>query len=245
MNSAARTQVIACIEQQDCLDIKLEVLGLLTDGHIYIIDIAAGHGAGTMSLLNTICKMRENLTMPMDPLDVDIHAIDFSQNALNHYECLLDSLKNDYGKFGIHTTIKKHKIDITDDEKVKVEIEEIKAEAVNSPISGIGVDPRYLLVCSAISGVKKNVFITEFSKSYHLIAESFKENNSAFLWVEPLTEKKWMPKYWVEFMKDKPDVADDARNTKRIVKQEYAWVDPHSDGAQETAADYLLMDLAK
>ncbi|MEX0144096.1 hypothetical protein MRBLMS1_005013 [Massilia sp. LMS1-1-1.1] len=245
LNSAARTQVIACIEQQDCEDIKLEVLGLLTDGHIYIIDIAAGHGAGTMSLLNTICKMRENLTLPMDPLDVDIHAIDFSQNALNHYECLLDSLKSDYSKFGIHTTIKKHEVDITDDDKIRVKIEEIKSEVINSPILGIGIDPRYLLLCSAISGVKKSVFISQFSKSYQVIAESFKENNSAFLWVEPLTEKKWMPKYWVDFMKDKPDVADDERSTKRIVKQEYTWLDPHSEGAQKTAADYLLMDLAK
>ena len=58
LNSAARTQVIACIEDPCCEYISIEVLSLLNAGHIYLIDIAAGHGAGTMSILNTICKMR-------------------------------------------------------------------------------------------------------------------------------------------------------------------------------------------
>lgn len=247
LNSAARTQVIACIDEVDCRDIAIEVLGLLSDGHIYIIDIAAGHGAGTMSLINTICKMREDEILVKDALDIEIHALDFSETSLKFYEELLESLSETYQKFGIYVTLVKHCIDITNDAQVKKEIEDIKSCVHTVPAKAIGEDPRYLLLCSAISGVKKSIFLSEFSKSYQAIAESFKENNSTFLWIEPLSCKDWMPKYWKEFYDQLQIVPDDDDITsKHVVKQSYDWIDPHlSKKVPTTAGDYFLMNLAK
>lgn len=246
LNSAARTQVIACIEGGNCTDITVEVLGLLTEGHIYLIDIAAGHGAGTMSLLNTICKMRENDTLPKDALDVVIHAIDFSEKSLSYYEELLASLDDVYRAHGISVKIYKHQIDITDDDVVRKEIDAIKQDSACNPELGIGSDPRYLLLCSAISGVSKKVFLRDFSASYQMITESFKENNSAFLWVEPLTEKAWMPKHWENFMGNaQPSSDEDPPAEKNIARQEYDWIDPHSEAKLKTAGDYFLLSLAK
>lgn len=247
LNSAARTQVLACIEESCCQNIAVEVLGLLNDGHIYLIDIAAGHGAGTISILNTICKMRHDRNLSSDSLDIDIHAMDFSSLSLSFYEQILNSLKSTYQQYGINVNILKHVVDITDDDCVKQEIRSIKESVTASPLNGIGSDPRYLLMCSAISGIKRKDFIDHFSNSYQTIAESFKEKNSTFLWVEPLSKKNWLPTHWETFIKRLGiNISDeDAAVGAYMVKQPYSWIDPHISTRMDTAGDYCLMNLGK
>lgn len=244
LNSAARTQVIACIEDPCCEYISIEVLSLLNAGHIYLIDIAAGHGAGTMSILNTICKMRHDETLTTDPLDIEIHALDISPHSLDFYEKLLNSLKSIYQKYAINVTFVKHQIDITNDDDLKHEIQAIKQLVADSPIAGVGTDPRYLLICSAISGIKNKTFMEKFSSSYQTIADSFKAKNSAFLWIEPLTKKNWLPRYWQDFIERlgiNPD--HDIGDEKYMVKQSYNWIDPHVYTKINTEGDYCLMKL--
>jgi hypothetical protein len=246
LNSAARTQVLACIENDGCRQIAIEVFGLLSEGHIYLIDIAAGHGAGTISLLNTICKLREDGILSTDALDIDIFALDFSETSLNFYEEMLNSLSETHREFGLRVSLVKKRIDIRKDSEVKAAIDEIRLQAAGQAGTTLGFNPRYLLICSAISGVEKRVFLNEFAQSYQAITESFKDGSSAFLWVEPYTKKDWMPKYWQDFYDELKVIPEDDESTsKHMVKQKYDWVDPHlATKVPTTAGDYFLMKLA-
>ena len=246
LNSAARTQVLACIEDDNCRQIAIEVFGLLSDGHIYLIDIAAGHGAGTISLLNAICKLREDGILSTDALDIDIFALDFSATSLNFYQEMLNSLSETHQEFGLNVSLITKRIDITNDIEVKAAIEEIKLQATEQAGEKFGINPRYLLICSAISGVEKRVFLNEFAQSYQSITESFRDDSSAFLWVEPNSKKDWMPKHWQDFYeKLKAIPEDDDSKSKQMVKQKYDWVDPHlTTKVPTTAGDYFLMKLA-
>jgi hypothetical protein len=238
LNSASRTQAVICIEDEKCETIKLEMLFQLSDGDLNIIDIAAGHGAGTLSLLNTICDMRNKGVLKMGALNITIHALDYSETSLTYYSEMVKILAEFYEQHGIFVSIISHLIDITSDLAVTETINLIKTTA--------GQDPRYLLICSAISGVSKKLFHEKFALSYETIAKGFKEKNSSFLWVEPRTKRKWMQKYWQDYF-DKIDVDPDVIFTldENIVQQEFAWIDPHNNVKMaESFADYLLIKLA-
>lgn len=244
LNSASRTQAVICIEDEKCEAIKFEILSQLSDGDLNIIDIAAGHGAGTLSLLNTICDMRSEGVLKMGALDITIHALDYSETSLKYYSEMAKILADFYARHGVFVNVITYFVDITSDSAVDELIKSIKINAGNDP--QFGKDPRYLLICSAISGVSKKIFHDKFSLSYETIAKSFKEKNSSFLWVEPRTTKQWMQKYWQDYF-DKIGVDPDVILTldESVVQQEFAWVDPHNDAKMDKSfADYLLIKLA-
>lgn len=238
LNSASRTQTILCIEESACEDIQMELFSQLSSGHIHIIDIAAGHGAGTVSLINTICEMRQSEVLKTEALDITIHAIDYSDISLGYYKNIVENLIPQYLAHGIVVDFQCHVVDLTSDEDVHCSIEMIKTK--------VGHDPRYLLICSAISGVSQRVFREQFSKSYEHISNSFRAENSSFLWVEPRTKKQWMQKYWREFF-DAKGIDPDAETSPvpLLHQQEFSWIDPYLNVIIPSVfADYLLVKLA-
>lgn len=238
LNSASRTQTILCVEESACEDIQMELFFQLSSGHIHIIDIAAGHGAGTVSLINTICEMRQSGILKTEALNVTIHAIDYSNISLGYYEAIIKNLIPQYLSNGIVVNLQCQEVDLTSDEDVRNSIAAIKDK--------VGQDPRYLLICSAISGVSQSVFREQFSNSYEHISNSFRAENSSFLWVDPRTKKQWMPRYWREFF-DAKGIDPDAETPLAPIlhQQEFSWIDPYLNVIIPSAfADYLLVKLA-
>lgn len=236
LNSAARTQLAVCNEDDELREISDELIAQLMGGKIYVIDIAAGHGAGTLSIINSIHHHRAILgDLPTEPLDIEIHALDFSSISLDYYETILSELEPAHRAAAINVKLIKHHVDITKDEDLKIKIQQIK--------DAIGKNPRYLLACSAMSGVSKRIFENEFSKSYSFIASSFKENNSNFLWVEPRTKKRWINGAW-KVISESVDLEYPSAQC-RSCQVQFHWLDPHTHSVQSTAADFFLMELSK
>lgn len=239
LNSAARTQLPLVSQDAPLIPISDQIVAQLLSGEIYVVDIAAGNGAGVISMLNTIAKQRVENNLPKDLLDVHIHAIDFSAMSLFYYSQQLQLLRAGYADVGIEVCFHSHQVDITDDMVLEKSISSIK--------NSIDNDPRFLLVCSAISGVSKKVFKESFSTSYRFIANSFRGANSSFLWVEPLHKGRWV--------KDEAQAINlnlDEDSAGEIPKEmceacmKFFWIDPHLEMKKpiETGADYYLLELA-
>jgi hypothetical protein len=239
LNSAARTQLPLVSQDEPLVPISDQIVAQLLSGEIYVVDIAAGNGAGVISMLNTLAKQRVENILPKDLLDVHIHAIDFSVMSLSYYAQQLELLRVDYAGVGIEVFFYSHHVDITDDLVLEKSISSIK-NSINS-------DPRFLLVCSAISGVSKKVFKESFSSSYKFIAKSFRGANSSFLWVEPLHKGRWVKDEAQAINLDLDEGNVDERPKEMCEAcMKFYWIDPHLEEGKpiETGADYYLLELA-
>lgn len=236
LNSAARAQLAICSVDEELDEINFELLAQLAGGEIYIIDIAAGHGSGVLSIINGICYHRLILKdLPLDLLDVEIHALDISAESLDYYENVLEVVRETYDAAGIKTKLFKHCVNLKNDVELKSYIKNIK--------DSIGKNPRFLLVCSAISGVSKRVFENEFLQSYEFIAKSFAEKNSLFFWIEPSTKKCWIDGSW-QTIAEEFDYEYPSKEC-RSLHIRFCWIDPHTDTTQNSGAQFFLMELAE
>ena len=239
LNSAARTQLPLVSQDGPLIPINEQIVAQLLTGEIYIVDIAAGNGAGVISMLNTIAKQRMKNELPKDLLDVHVHAIDFSELSLSYYAQQLEMLQDDYAGVGIEVSFQSHNVDMTDDGALEISISNIK--------NSIGSDPRFLLVCSAISGVSKKVFKESFSSSYKFIAKAFRGANSSFLWVEPQQKGHWV-KDEAQAIYLALDESKAGELSKEIcdASMRFFWIDPHREVKEpiSTGAEYYLLELA-
>lgn len=239
LNSAARTQLPLVSQDEPLTPINDQIIAQLLSGEIYVVDIAAGNGAGVISMLNTIAKQRMENNLPKDLLDVRIHAIDFSRMSLSYYEQQLEILRFRYASVGIEVFFHSHYVDITDDIALEKSVSSIK--------NSIDSDPRFLLVCSAISGVSKKIFKESFSSSYKFIAKSFRGANSSFLWVEPLHRGRWVKDeaQAIYFSLDE-DKAGELPKEMCEASMSFFWIDPHLEVEEpiSTGAEYYLLELA-
>lgn len=235
LNSAARTQLAILPLEGDLPEINEELVAQLSAKNLYIIDIASGHGAGTLSIINSIHYLRtKDEAFPTDPLDIDIHALDFSESSLSYYENLIEILRPDHLKVGITIKLHKHVVNLKSDEHIKAVVENIKIS--------IGKNPQYLLTCSAISGVQRAAFQESFARSYSYIITEFREENSLFFWVEPQTPGDWIRESWQELATEqKIEYPSAGCKTKNI---RFHWSDPHTKSVLHADTEYLLMGLA-
>ena len=235
LNSAARTQLAICPCHGDHFEMTQELIAQLLTQKLYVIDIASGHGAGTISIINSICHLKlVEKRFSTDPLDIEIHALDFSETSLGYYEALIEQLRPLHLSAGIAIRVVKHKVDLRNDGEIKSTVEQIK--------KNIGANPQYLLTCSAISGVTRKEFEKHFANSYNYIATQFRDDNSLFFWVEPRTEKNWIQKIWqgiaVKLGIKMPSEAYKSQNIR------FHWADPHTKSVLPTGAEYFLLELA-
>lgn len=235
LNSAARTQLAVFPLDGDLPEINEELIAQLSAKNLYVIDIASGHGAGTLSIINSIHYLRTNEEFfPTDPLDIEIHALDYSETSLDYYENLVEILRPEYKKVGITIKLHKHVVDLTSDDNIKHTVEKIK--------TNIGKNPQYLLTCSAISGVKQAIFQKSFARSYSYIVTQFREDNSLFFWVEPQTKGDWIKDSWQDLALEQGiDYTSDGCKIKNV---RFHWSDPHTKSVLRADAEYLLMGLA-
>lgn len=187
LNSAARMQYVCADPKDEQSDIRQMVLDQLSDGKIFLLDIAAGNGAGTLAMLSLICELRSHKSVPKLPLNVSILAVDYSVDALNFYAELQDRINPWLETYGINVTLTLEQCDLTItgefSEALDTFFEDAKSKNVN----------RFLSVISAVSGLGKERF-EQIQDSLKIAAANFSHSkrNSSWLWVEPPTSKSWL-----------------------------------------------------
>lgn len=96
--SSARLQYLIFDPEEDFLKISIDLKSTFGSGHISLLDIPCGTGAGVLSLLCNLAELRQSSKLPKLPLFINIMAGDYSQTALNIYTNLLNDIKSELEK---------------------------------------------------------------------------------------------------------------------------------------------------
>lgn len=234
LNSAARMQYVCTDPNREQPKIRQMVLDQLALGELFILDVASGNGAGTLSILSSICELREHKIVPTLPLNINICGLDISPDALNFYALILEKISPWLGAYGICVTLNLHVCDL----KISGEVDEILDGFFNAAKEK--GSKRFLCTVSALSGVKKEG-MAAMMDSLKLIAArlSHKTRCSSWLWVEPKVEKTWLGAFAtavsltlkqlisvINPSLDEPDSKDIW--TKAQAARTFQWTDPHN-----------------
>ncbi|MCO7557409.1 hypothetical protein [Metapseudomonas otitidis] len=189
LNSAARMQYVCADPSDEQPEVRDMVLDQLGDGQIYLLDLAAGNGAGVLAMLSLLCELRLHGKLPKLPLNVTIFAIDYSPDALNYYAELLGEITPWLAESGISATLNLQVCDLTVSgdfsEAFELFLDCSKRDRVR----------RFFCVISAITGAKREgVELMHNSLTIAAAGLSHKERNSSWLWVEPHVGKSWPSK---------------------------------------------------
>lgn len=235
LNSAARMQYVCADPKCEQFEIRQMVLDQLGDGHIFLLDIAAGNGAGTLAMLSLICELRFHKEVPKLPLNVSILAVDYSADALNFYAELQEKICPWLQTQGIIVTLLLEKCDLTIaaefSEALDGFFEDAKSKNVN----------RFLAVISAVSGVGKDKFEQILESLKHAAARLGHSNrNSSWLCVEPTAGKSWlttfmdvlkhiMQKIHYSLLKsgDSYSINSSTKLLSNPGRRKFMWNDPH------------------
>lgn len=80
-------------KERDLKEIYDSITTSFSSHEIFVLDLAAGTGAGVTSLLTSLCYLRENNVLPRQPLTVNILAADLSAKALDIYRDILEEIE--------------------------------------------------------------------------------------------------------------------------------------------------------
>lgn len=190
LNSAARMQYVCADPSDEQPEVRDMVVDQLGDGHIYLLDLAAGNGAGVLAMLSLLCELRALDKVPKLPLNVTIFAIDFSPDALNYYAELLGDIRPWLDQSGIFVSLTLKFCDLT----VSGDFSEVFEEFLDC--SKKDKVKRFLCVISAVSGAKKEG-VESMHDSFKIAAAglSHRARSSSWLWVEPHVGKSWPLKF--------------------------------------------------
>lgn len=235
LNSAARVQFVCLDPHDDDPEIRNMVLDQTAEGTLFLLDLAAGSGAGTLSLLSLIAQLRKSRLLPQLPLNIKIASVDISPKALQLYQDTLDSLRGPLSTIGIEVSLECHVCDlsVTADfnEVLESLLDDAKAKCVR----------RFLCILSAISGLGEEG-LQQIQPSLQLVAAtlSHTKRESSWLWVEPQTKKNLLSAVWnaIQMMFKKIPFSLSATGGKVGVKsalpllpnpvaRSFTWREPH------------------
>jgi hypothetical protein len=190
LNSAARMQFVCADPGDEQPEVREMVLDQLGDGHIYLLDLAAGNGAGTLAMLSLLCELRAQNAVPKLPLNVSIVGVDYSPDALNYYAELLDKIQPWLETSGINISLSLAVCDLTVSGDFSEVLESFFDDAKKHNVK------RFLCVISALSGAGKEG-MEQMHDSLKIAAAglSHKRRSSSWLWVEPHVGKSWPTKF--------------------------------------------------
>jgi hypothetical protein len=206
LNSAARMQFVCSDPRDEQVAIRDAVMDQLAEGRIHIVDLAAGHGAGTLGMLSFIGELRRNGLIPQLPVNICISAVDYSPASLNHFAALLDKVSPWLAEAGINVELSLCHCDLTVLGEFSEALEAFFAEAQARGVK------RFLCVISALSGAKKEGMEPMIDSLKHAAAGlSHSKRSSSWLWVEPHIGRSWFTK-----------IADAVRLTLSKVRHKFA-----------------------
>lgn len=186
LNSAARMQFVCSDPNDNQPDVRDMVLEQLGDGNVFLLDLAAGNGAGTLAMLALLCELRAHKTIPTLPLNLSIVGVDFSAEALEFYGDLLRRISPWFKTQGINISLNCELCDLMVSGEFSEVFENFIDDANQKNVK------RFLCVISALSGVGKEG-LEKVHDSLKLAAAGLgsRGRNSSFLWVEPFVDKAW------------------------------------------------------
>ena len=235
LNSAARMQFVCAAPDDEQPEVREMVLDQLGDGHIYLLDLAAGNGAGTLAMLALLCELRAQKTVPKLPLNVSIVGVDYSEDALNYYAELLERIKPWLETSGINIFLNCAVCNLKVSGEFNEVLESFFDDAKKNNIK------RFLCVISALSGAGKEG-LEQMHDSLKIVAArlSHRERSSSWLWVEPKLKNAWQTKFAdslrlimnkvsFNFFKkgDSYDIKTDVLLLTNPETRKFDWHDPH------------------
>ena len=233
-NSAARMQYVCSDPRDEQEEIRNAVFEQLADGAIHLIDLAAGNGAGTLAILPFIGQLRLDGLIPKLPLNVHIHAIDYSPFALNHFFALKEKLDPWITGAGINVELTLVECDLSILGHFNEALEAFFADAKSKGVK------RFLCTVSAITGLKKEGMepIVDALK-FTAAALGHSQRTSSWLWAEPAVGKSWftalvstvsltMKKVAHKFFAkgETFKLGDDSLMLPDPVERKFSWADP-------------------
>lgn len=234
LNSAARMQFICSDPSDNQPEVREMVFGQLGDGQIYLLDLAAGNGAGTLSMLSLLCELRLNKAIPKLPINVTILGVDFSADSLGYYTEIIEDLKPWLSTVGIKLSLKTEVCNLAISGAFSEVLEAFFDEAKQNNVK------RFLCVISALSGAGKEGFeLIHDSLKIAAAGLSNSKRNSSWLWVEPPSKKFWfvqfansirlvLGKIPYSFSKksDSYEIKTDAPLLQSPIGRKFNWFDP-------------------
>ena len=235
LNSAARMQFVCADPGDDQPEVRDMVFDQLGDGHIHLLDLAAGNGAGTLAMLALLCELRAHKTVPKLPLNITIVGVDYSAEALNFYADLLGKVSPWFESNGISINLSLALCDLTISGDFSEVFEAFLDDAKKQHAK------RFLCVISAFSGAGKDGW-EQMHDSLKIAAAglSHKNRSSSWLWVEPHVGKTWPVKFAdtvrlvlkkmpFKFFKtdDSYNIKTDIPTLENPVTRNFDWHDPH------------------
>lgn len=236
LNSAARVGFV-CADPYDVHpNIRATVLDQIGEGSIFILDIAAGHGAGTLAILSLISELRREARVPKLPVNVRIYGVDYSAPALVNYQEMLSAIAPALGEQGIQVDLTSVVSDLRIPGEFSEELDDFFAEAKKENVK------RFFCLVSAISGLGKQG-MEEIHDSLKMAAARFGSTarSTSWLWIEPRVKATWIGKFGAtialtlqkikyRFTKkgDSYEVASDIPHLPNPQPQEFSWLDPYN-----------------
>lgn len=180
LNSAVRMQFVCADPDDNQPEVREMVFDQLGDGHIFLLDLAAGNGAGTLAMLSLLCELRLHKVIPKLPVNVTIFGVDFSEDALIYYAEMLDGIRPWLASAGIVLSLTTEVCDLARSGNFSEVLESFFDNAKKHDVR------RFLCVISALSGAKKEgVESMHDSLKFAAAQLSHSRRDSSWLWVEP------------------------------------------------------------
>lgn len=216
LTSSARVQFITINPRGEFDRISKDLQTTFLSGHISVLDIPAGTGAGILSLLCNIAELRIYSHLPKLPLHIHLTGGDYSTSALSIYHDLLDDIKVHLENQLIYIhfqTIKWNALDIPSTDSL-----------LNSWFSQTTVSEEYYILVPAFSGVGSSIY-KRFEKSFDYIQARVSNKSVTMTFIEPQMKPANIFMKYLKSIIEKIGIfnqgSDESTNSDR-----FKWYDP-------------------
>lgn len=229
--SSIRTQFVMCDPWKKAPDLTSLLMERFGEGHLTLLDLAAGHGAGTLGLLATLHEARIAKALPSWPVTVRVLALDISEPSLQIYRDLVRVITPALDRSGIQIQFDARLCDLTMPGRVDQVVDEILMLPAGAP------QMRLLALVSAISGMNEQTH-QAVTLTLSTLAARLSHRNACWLWVEPQAGKRigarlisslvdrvmrWIPPYGTARVTTSPIRFTDGISTQH---SKISWLDP-------------------
>lgn len=174
--SATRLEYITCDPKEAFNTAAHDLHISFSTGSITTLDVPCGAGASISGFLCTLAELRRYGTLPNLPLNISIVAGDCSTAALELYRDLIESIRPELSKQGIHIDFQIH--------EWRAEQPTTSASIVDQWFAMSRMAREYYVFICNFSGEARLKF-QDFERSFQHIAERLHSKKSTMLWIEP------------------------------------------------------------
>ncbi|MFZ7120986.1 MAG: hypothetical protein ACOWWH_08570 [Eubacteriaceae bacterium] len=174
--SSCRIEGLLIDPDNGFLSLSEDLIKILSEGKIFLLDIACGTGSVGASLLSTLYILRKERIMPCLPLSIQIVGGDCSQPALKIYEQMMEELVNILKETGIETSLKTVEWHAEDSYKT--------SELFDFIFDKYKDLDEYIIFVANFSGSMDNHF-DEYKDSFQHLFDRLHNKSCTILWVEP------------------------------------------------------------